>query len=74
MTTTILIIVFFNKKHINVDCSAFTEEIQSSHKAPKFKAGNRVRVTKYKNIFSKCYTKNWSSEIFVIDSVLENDP
>ena len=34
------------------------------------KVNDRVRITKYKNIFSKDYTKNWSREIFIIDSVL----
>ena len=29
---------------------------------------------KYKNIFSKGYTKNWSREIFIIDSVLKTNP
>ena len=65
---------FFNKKHINVHCSAFTEEIQSSHKAPKFKAGNRVRTSKYKNIFTKGYTRHWSQKTFPIDSVMQTNP
>ena len=30
-----------------------------------------MRITKYKNIFSKIYTKNWSREIFIINSVLK---
>ena len=34
---------------------------------------DRVRITKHKNIFSKGYTKNWSREIFIIDSVLKNN-
>ena len=34
----------------------------------------KFRITKYKNIFSKGYTKNWSKEIFVIDFVLKNNP
>ena len=34
---------------------------ESSHKSHKFKVGGRVRITKYKNIFSKGYTKNWSN-------------
>ena len=33
---------------------------------PKFKVGDHVRISKYKNIFAKCYTPNWSEEIFVI--------
>ena len=33
---------------------------------PKFKAGDPVRILKYKNIFSKGYTPNWSEEVCVI--------
>ena len=57
-----------NKKSINADYSAFTEKIERNHKVPKFKVNDRVRITKYKNIFSKSYTENWSREIFIIDS------
>ena len=42
-------------------------------KAPKFEINDRVRNFKYKNIFSKGYTENWSKEIFIIDSVLETN-
>ena len=35
-------------------------------KDPKFKVGDRVRISKYKNIFAKEYTPNWSEEVFVI--------
>ena len=37
-----------------------------NNKDPKFKAGHRVRIPKYKNIFAKGYTPNWSEEVFVI--------
>ena len=33
---------------------------------PKFKVGDRVRISKYKNIFAKGYTLNCSEEVFVI--------
>ena len=62
------------KKPIDADYSAMTEEIESTHKAPKFKVGDSVRITKYKNVFSKSYTKIWAKEIFVIDSVLKTNP
>ena len=45
-----------------------TKKIEINPKVPKSKIGERVRITKYKNIFSNGYTKNWSREIFVIDS------
>ena len=38
-------------------------------KDPKFKVGDRVRISKYKNIFTKGYTPNWSQEIFVVKRV-----
>ena len=38
-------------------------------KDPKFKVGNHVRISKYKNIFAKCYSPNWSEEVFVIKEV-----
>ena len=41
-----------------------TEEI--NYKSPKFKIGDNVRISKYKNIFAKGYTPNWSEEVFVI--------
>ena len=31
-------------------------------------------ITKYENIFSKDYTKNWPRDIFLADSVLETNP
>ena len=47
------------------------KKTQTNSKVPKFKVNDKVRITKYENIFSKGYTENWSREIFIIDSVLE---
>ena len=49
-------------------------KIETGDKAPKFKVNNTVTINKYKNIFSKKYTGNWSREIFIIDSVLKTNP
>ena len=43
-------------------------------KAPKFKAGDHVRISKYKNIFAKSYTPNWSEEILVIKDIKNTVP
>ena len=32
----------------------------------KFRVGDHVRISKYKNIFAKGYTSNWSEEVLVI--------
>ena len=63
-----------DKKPIRADYSALTEKIAANPKAPKFKVNDRVRITKYKNICSKGYTKNWSREIFVIEYILKINP
>ena len=36
---------------------------------PKFKVGDHVRISKYKNIFAEGYTPNWSEEIFVLKKI-----
>ena len=46
-----------NKKPINANYSALTGKIETNHKLPKFKVNDRVRITKYKNVFSKGYTE-----------------
>ena len=38
--------------------STLSEKIETNHKAPEFKMNDRVRITKYKNIFSKGNTEN----------------
>ena len=45
----------------------FNKEVND--KDPEFKVGDHVRNTKYKNIFAKGYTPNWSEEVFVIKKV-----
>ena len=51
-----------------------TENVETNLKAPKFKVNDRVKITKYKNIFSNGYAVNWSREIFIIDSILKTNP
>ena len=43
-------------------------------KDPKFKVGDRVRISKYKTIFAKEYTPNWSEEVFVISKTKNTVP
>ena len=50
----------------------FKKEIND--KDPKFKVGDHVRISKYKNIFAKGYTPNWSEEVFVIKKVKNTFP
>ena len=43
-------------------------------KDPKFKVGDHVRISKYKNIFAKGYSPNWSEEVFVINKIKNTVP
>ena len=45
-----------------------------NYKDPKFKVGDRVRISKYKNIFAKGYMPNWREEVFVIKKVKNTVP
>ena len=42
---------------------------ETNDKDNKFKVGDRVRISKYKNIFAKGYTPNWSEEVFIIKNI-----
>ena len=46
----------------------------SNEKDPKFKIGDYVRISKYKNIFAKGYTQNWSEEVFIISKIKNTVP
>ena len=50
----------------------FKKEIDN--KDPKFKVGDHVRISKYKNIFAKGYMPNWSEGVFVIKKVKNTVP
>ena len=54
-----------NNKRVYID--------QHNEKDSRFKVGDRVRISKLKNIFAKGYAPNWSSEIFV-DKVNDTVP
>ena len=50
----------------------FKKEVND--KDPKFKVGDHVRISKYKNIFVKRYTSNCSEEVFVISKIKNTIP
>ena len=47
---------------------------KNNYNDAKFKVGDRVRISKYKNIFAKGYMPNWSKEVFVIKKVKNTVP
>ena len=57
-------------KPIEVKDNTYLDSIKEvNDKDSKFKVGDHVRISKYKNIFAKGYTPNWPEEIFVIKKV-----
>ena len=55
-----------NNKRVYID--------EHNEKDSRFKVGDRVRISKYKNIFAKGYTPNWSTEIFIVDKINDTVP
>ena len=53
--------------YINID-----KEIND--KDPKFKVDDHVRISKYKNVFAKGYTPNWTEEVFIIKEIKNTVP
>ena len=62
-------------KPVNVSDNTYIDfKKEINDKEPKFKVGAYVRISKYKNIFAKWYTPNWSEEIFVIRKIKNTVP
>ena len=62
-------------KPINVKDNTYIDfDKEVNDKDPKFQVGDDVRISKYKNIFTKGYTPNWSEEVFVIKKVKNTVP
>ena len=47
---------------------------EHNEKDSRFKIGDKVRISKFKNIFTKGYTPNWSREIFIINKINDTVP
>ena len=50
-----------NNKRVYID--------EHNEKGSKFKVGDRVRISRYKNIFAKGYAPNWSNKIFLVNKI-----
>ena len=62
-------------KSIDVKSNSYAEyNVDSNAKDSRFKIGNHVRISKYKNIFAKGYVPNWSAEVFVIKKIENTVP
>ena len=62
-------------KPINVKDDSFAKcDEKSNEEDPKFKVGDHVRISKFKNVFAKGYTPNWREEIFVVKKIKSTVP
>ena len=62
-------------KPIDVEDNTYINTDKKTNvKDPKFKVGDRVRISKYKNIFAKGYTPNWFEEVFIIKKAKNTVP
>ena len=57
---------FKNNKRAYID--------EHNEKSARFNVGDRVRISKFKNIFAKGYTPNWSTEIFISNKINNTVP
>ena len=55
-----------NNKRVYID--------EHNEKDSRFKVGDRVRISKFKNIFAKGYTPNWCTKIFIVDKINDTVP
>ena len=62
-------------KPIEVTSDFYAEYNEDFNKSePKFKVGDRVRISKYKNISAKGYAPNCSEEVFIISRIKNKVP
>ena len=47
---------------------------EHKEKRSRFKVGDRVRISKFKDIFAKGYIPNWSREIFIVNKINDTVP
>ena len=55
-----------NNKRVYID--------EHNEKDSRFKVVDRVRISKFKNIFAKGYIPNWSKEIVIVDKINDTVP
>ena len=62
-------------KPIEIEDNTYIDSIKEvNDKDPKFRVGDHVRISKYKHIFAKGYTPNWSVEVLVIKNIKNTVP
>ena len=55
-----------NNKRVYID--------EHNEKSATYNVGDRVRISKFKNIFAKGYTPHWSRGIFIVNKINDTVP
>ena len=62
------------KNELTVWRNLYPDRYKTSRLNPKFSVGDKVRITKKKEVFEKGYTTRWTEEIFTIKEIRETNP
>jgi hypothetical protein len=63
-----------NKKNERAILQRAYTNLKIANKINKFSIGDHVRISRYRSVFDKGYTPNWSNEIFIIRDVKLTNP
>ncbi|XP_068689705.1 uncharacterized protein [Montipora foliosa] len=64
-----------NKRNEGIVYFNLYGDTETLKQKPKFKVGDKVRISKYKrNVFDKGYTPNWTEEVFTVDKIQYTNP
>ena len=62
-------------KPVDVKSSTYIDSSKDDNESdPKFETGDIVKISKYKNISQKVYTRNWSEKVFMIKKIKDTVP
>ena len=67
--------IIIHMKPVDVKDDTYIDiEKEVNDRDPKFKVGDHIRISKYKNVFAKGYTSNRSEEVSVISKIKNTVP
>ena len=67
--------IIIHMKPVDVKDDTYIDiEKEVNDRDPKFKVGDHIRISKYKNVFAKGYTPNRSEEVSVISKIKNTVP
>lgn len=62
------------QKHVKYILNRLQKGVKQQNYKPKFKLNDRVRISKFKRIFTKGYLPNWTNEVYKIYAIKPTNP